>query len=528
MNIEEIKFLEIDLENLADFYGLGSIDTNSYKNLHKSVCNLALKNSIFEKIVKMATTWQSKNTTKDSLFHEVMRVYSKGLKVSTDELYFTLLLPEFVSSFNKWMPNLLGFIPGCSSLFTKCESSEAIIHSRILDYPAGVSFNENEKAIRIKSKKYFDIFGYTTTSLPLPVISSMNEEGLTLALHYKHGDYFNIEGSSIFEICFDILLHCSDVIQAKKRLKRHKSISHWGIYLSDKNSKIASIDIRGEQTHFELLELHKKNFLYFNNRLQYQNEKTFKMQPFGNRDHCLMKSEFITNSIANNYPSCSLDALKLLTSTKQNSFSWNQSPLGICAIQALSYNNKTMESYYITGQSPKFNTQNILKFKNVFKNKYEVIQGHTEENNFQKGYRHLSKAQLSIDQSNTVKAYYHIQFAIEYLEGSYEQIIARFYFYVLEYINTSDNKELYYLLKNFRQIFNDLPPYLKDHCYLFIFRIKKILGETIDESDESYLKNPNLIEILNKEKKLKPFSLKMLKKLIYPRIEILDIIYIYS
>ena len=527
---KKIKFTK-RINSPSDIISLGRDDKDEFKLIFDEFSKIALDNPIFKKAMEVTAKWQQNKITKIDSCSELISNYAEGLGVSTSDLYASLLIPELVSSFNKWIPNLLGFVPGCSSLFIKDQESKGIIHSRLLDYSAGVLLTSSERAVHIKNKDKYDVFGYTSAGFPIPTLSSINERGLSLAIHYKHGNFFNLEGSSIFEICYDILLNCKDINEAKKRLKNHQSIAHWVIYLSDQSNKVASIDIRGSEISFEAYNMKDYGYLYFNNKIMSHDLTVLKSQPYGHLSQCSMRRKSLDSNFKKLKPKSLYEALETLCfiSEDKSKNNWSLSPLTISTVQAYSINNKNFESTYILGDTPKFYSQEKIYNSNVFKNKFELSDEKFTESNFQMGFKELALAQLAIDLKDYEKAYFHLQIAQVRLKGTHEFYITQFYFNVLEYMTTNSKEDLYYILKNFEQIGPKLPNYLKDHCHLFTFRILKCLDEKYDLEELTLkIKNKNLNEILQKEHKLKPFSIKMLKKLIYPRIELLDIIYVYS
>jgi hypothetical protein len=133
-----------------------------------------------------------------------------------------------------------------------------------------------------------------------------------------------------------------------------------------------------------------------------------------------------------------------------------------------------------------------------------------------------------MDNGQVEKAYHTLQMAIIKLEGYPESFVARFFFLIWQYIHEESNKDLSYIYQEFISLEGKLPEYLNDHRILFITRLNKILGHGHNEKLRNKIKNDNLKRIFDKEIKMKSVALKMLRKFTVPRIEILDIIYIYA
>lgn len=522
------KFKKI-IESNRDVIELGKIDQREYKKLYSNVSKIALNNPIFKKAFELSTYWQQTKITKIKSSRNLIENYAKGIGVSSEQIYSSLIIPEMVSSFNKWTPNLLGLIPGCSSLFARDKESGGIIHARVLDYSLGILLSDSERALHIKNESAYDVFGFTSAGFPIPSLSSINEKGLSLAIHYKYGNYFDIEGSSIFEIAYDLLCHCKNIKEVKSRLKRHKSISHWGLYMSDQNGNVASVDIRGNEIHTEVFQMNDYDFLYFNNKVMSHDKVVENSQPYGHLSQCSMRRKSLEKNFSKFSPNSLEEYLETLCHIESNQKEYNLSPLTIASVQAYALDNKSFAGLYILGETPKLPTSSKTYSSNVFESKFEVTREKQPKTNFQRGLKHLSRSQYFIDLKDYEQVYFHLQMAIFLLKGTHEEYISKFYFNVIEYINVSVKEDLYYLLTSFQKLHSKLPSYLKDHCKLFEFRILKLLGEQYDyEHFIMEIKNNNLNNIFKNESKLKVFSLKMFKKLIYPRIELLDIIYAYS
>jgi hypothetical protein len=521
-----------------NFYSLGRRDKEGYEQVQNQITQLCMRSQYTAKILKMVTEISDDYTKRGSIdLHKEYKAYADGLEKPVKEVYFNLLLPEIVASFNKWLPNLLGIIPGCSSLFTQDNQNGGIIHSRVLDYAIAGPFEKFERSISYEFTNRLKSFSYSTAGMPFPSLSTINEKGLTLALHYKHGDYFDIKADSIFSIMYQLSSYCTNIHEVKKYLKSHPSMSHWGIYCSDQNGQIGSFDIRGSEVYSEKFDMEEHKFLYFNNRPIINSKDEEEIQPFGNKNQCLMRKDKLFTRMktykhdAKNQTLESLKALSTIEPKKStNAKNWKLDNINPSSIQALSFNNKTLESYYIQGKAPKYYCGNYIHFKNLFSNLEQVLT--TKEikknSNYYEGLDLLSTAQSSIDNGEVEKAYHVLQMSIVKLEGYPESFVARFFFLIWQYIHEDSNKDLSYIYQDLISLEGKLPEYLNDHRILFLTRLNKILGHGHDQKLRSQIKNSNLKNIFDKEVKMKAVALKLLRKFTIPRIEILDVIYIYA
>lgn len=528
--IEHIELLGNAEEN---FYALGLKDTDGFDMLFQSLKKLCMRTDLFSKAVKLTFDITNKvDFQKKEQNHSLIEAYAEGLKRPTSDVYFALLLPEFIAAFNKWTPNLLGLVPGCSSLFTLDKKTQFTVHARLLDYPLAGTFDNFERTALYHLKNRYKIFSLGTKGLCFPSLSAINEKGLTLALHYKHGDYFDLKGHSIFSTAFEILSFCESIHDVKKYLKEYPSMSYWGLYLSDATGLVGSFDICGREIYQEKFEMKEHNYLYFNNRPILSENKNRELQPYGNKIQCQMRREVFNDkwqkkkSITNK----TLEPLKVLTTPldqkKRKPKDLRLDTLTPSTIQAVSFNFHQDEVYIIGGKAPKAYNQEIYKYQNIF-NQLKVTPVKTPADDLSNEWaplREISLAQSYFDVGDIQKCYHHLQIGILKFKDHPLKNIYQFYFYVIEFMFENEKKSLSYTYAQMRELRGKLPEYLEDHLYLFLMRMEKILG--IKEIDKNPpIKHPELREIYQKEYKLKAIAIKMMKKLIYPRMETFDIIY---
>lgn len=521
-----------------NFYSLGRRDKNGHTQMYDQISKLCARSQHLVKVLKMTTEISTKISQRSSgVLHKELKAYADGLERPIDDVYFMLLLPEIVASFNKWLPNLLGIIPGCSSLFINNPNSGGIVHGRILDYAVAGPFEKFERCISYNFKNRLKSFSHSTVGMPFPSLSTMNEKGLTLALHYKHGDYFDTNGESIFSIMYQLASFCTNINEVKKYLKANPSISYWGIYCSDQDGNVASFDIKGSEVYQQRFEIKDHKYLYFNNRPIIKDAENDKLQPFGNQNQCLMRRQVIKKRMEKfNYKAkdISLEVLKTLGTIepkKQNhAKEWNLSPVTPSALQTLTFDNKDLNSYAIIGDTPKMYQGEYIKFTNLFSKCEQKTITKKVKNDpfFIKGQQSLAKAQSDMDNGHIERAYHNLQMAIEYFENYPEKYVAQFFFFCWQYIHEPSNKDLGYIYHDFKSLEGKLPSYLNDHRILFLQRLNKILSFGEDKELIKRIKNPQLKNVYIKEGKMKPMALKVLRRFIVPRIEILDIVYIYA
>jgi hypothetical protein len=307
-------------------------------------------------------------------------------------------------------------------------------------------------------------------------------------------------------------------------------MSNWGLYLSDAEHNVVSIDFGPGQYHFERFHLPEHKTLYFNNRPLRPEKLNDETIPLGNKEQCKMREKSFEclmrkhdfNGIPLPHILSDLDVNK-----NANHDSWNLPVSTIATIQNLSFNFHQDKSYYILGEAPKVKATQLLCYQNIFTS--DLTQENTpitEAKKFTNGYSAWSKAQAYWDNGEYELAYHQLQMAIVLLADSPEAEICQFYLLVWQYMNLSSAPDYKMLHIEFQSIQSNLPPYLSDHCLLFLLRLEKLLDYKLENMADK-IHHPQLKEMYQREYKLRPFVIKFLKKLIFPRMDILDIIYSY-
>lgn len=518
-----------------NFYSLGIKDRDGYIGLSEHIRSLSKTNSfhgVIEKTIKIA---QNSLFDKNDIFYKIIENYCQGLSISVSDYMAFLLLPEIISSQSKWIPELLSIIPGCSSLFVYDEKNESSIHTRILDFPLVDQYEKFERSVYLDINGLPKIISHSTRGYPLPGLTSMNEHGLTIAIHQKFSNYFNFKGEPIIKIAFDIISQATNVFEAKKILRQKSSMTYWGLYICDSQSNVLAVDICGNELYTEMFDLKENKILYFNNLPLFKDKINESSGPLSYLDTCKMKYaqfEKSKSKLKFSANDLELECLKTITKLapieKAHARDWKQSPLNIASVQVSTFNNNLQTSKLVLGDTPKVIKNSRAELKNIFTNFDYTIKESKEAKDitYNKGLQLLSKAQTLYDYKNPEHAYHYIQMASTIMNSHQEKWIADFFFCVWQYLY-AETKEDYKAVYSQLLILQDkLPEFLEDHRQLFLLRIEKVCAMPITANIE-IVSNHDLKDIFKKEQKLRPMVIKLMRKLIYPRLELPDIIYMY-
>jgi hypothetical protein len=526
-------------DSLENFYQLGLKDRANHSNILNHLNSLV--KTPFDKVdftvrkLAKATLKQGFNHLPD--FQKKMKAYSEGLGIKQDELTLSLLVPEIVSFLSKWIPGMPTNLLGCSSYFAWDDKTNSPIHGRVLDFPLQGSFDKNERALWTKLDNGPATLSYSSVGFPYPSITAMTEYGVSFALHQKFDDVFNPKGSPIFELIYNMLQKCGDLKSTLEFLKKNQSLTTWAFYMGFRNGDVLACDVMGKDLSYKTYKVEQGNILYFNNMLidegKYEQQKDF--LPYGIHQYNQMRLDIADKKLAKLNKQENMTSLKLIkdmgtpfTQRTKKSCQWKCDTVTMSSVTICAMNPSHGESLFIPGPAPKFYQKDLIQIKNAFIDPSQKVISSSKSKTKQakiNGYRDLMEAQVSFDKGDFHEAYHFLQMAIDQFEGMPELYIAKFYFYVYQYIHEQHAKVRERLLHDFQDLSGKLPEYLNDHCQLFIFRLGKIInGKSIITQDD--IVTDSLKQILLFEMKMpKIFFHKATSILTSPRIDTLDIIY---
>lgn len=512
-----------------NFYALGQRDKVSALEVYQGTLNFLIGNKHLQSILSKGFEFTDNYLKLFGKKHIPELIpYAEGLQMAPERVLFHWLLPEVVSSFNKWGSGLSNLVPGCTSVLAWDRSVESPVHLRVLDYSPLAQNTLNSRMQEFKLTNSTKIFSANYSGMPLPSLTAMNEFGLTMAIHYKHSSEFNFKGDSIFSISSALINQCQTIHDALKLIKNRTSITSWGINLSDKNGEAITIDISGNQVNFEKFNLRESDPLVFSNRPISSSSET--LQPYNFLSYCEQKEETIHKAISKiDLSKTDLDTqlLKKLLPIKTNK---NLLPhiVNSTSAQCITFNYGLKRVQEISKDIPLGDITSITQYSQVLDNTKVVLPKTKarKSNNFQVGIKHLTQYQQELDKKNISLAYHHIQMSMKYLESHNEYAIAKFYFLATQYLYEKDNRDLASLLEEFENFKFKLPNSLEDHKQLFILRLHQILNLPVPKTYKKF-NSPNIKSQWDKEKSLTSIALKSIRPFIFLRSDIYDVIYCY-
>jgi hypothetical protein len=527
-----------------NFYQLGLKDREGGKLVHHDV-KMMLRtpwkpaNIVIEEIGK-AVIKNSLLKKSDNFVH--LKSYAEGLGVSVEECAYVMLIPELVSSMSKWAPGFIKGNLGCSSFMLRNDLNE-IVHGRILDFPLQGSYDRFERAISYNLNNMPKTLGFGSVGIPYPSITLMTEDGITLALHQKFTNTFNPQGTSIFEYIFKLIQTANDKKSVIEFIKNHQTITTWCLYMTFKTGEVLACDLTGTEAFINELMVPETGILYFCNHLEDKSINQRQFLPLGFDQYNHMREDIAARKIVKlmdkktKRPSM-LEILQMMTTpldqkiTDTNFKDFKLDNITPSSLSALVMNPTAKSALYLGGPAPKIFSDNVIEIKNAFeratKEDLKIKKNHIVDPEYHEGLHFMMEAQKGFDSHDSVAIYHNLQMAIDHLEHYPEKKIAEFYFLIAQYLYETHSKVLANLLTEFKKWEDQLPPYLNDHCLMFIGRLERIL-KMPPSMEEDKIATLKLRDIYQKELKIPRLAFHPLSKaMIIPRLDILDVIYILT
>lgn len=482
------------------------------------------------------------------LFSKLLSSYAEGLEKDVEDVAFGLLVPEILSGLGGVKKfNLAKFAPslfGCSSFFA-LSADQRPIHGRILDFPLFGSYNNFERALLCQFKQTPQIFALSAAGLPYPSLTAMNGNGVTLALHQKFNTIFNLNGRSIFEICFELLCEATTLESALRFLRRQNSITAWGINLSFQTGEVLLVDLCGDDLVYKEINLHKSKVAYTNNLPVKYHTSTTNPFPAGITNNSVMRERVALEklkAVQIKGHSSEEELLKLMGTPMdmrhRDPKDYELSPVTPSSLTIATMRPAAASCSVIADPAPRIFRQNYHSFQNIWTEPsmrdYRIAPpstklARTETNNYYQGMNHFICSQTSMDLGDQQAGHHHIQMATQYFEQNkfHERFITQFFFLVYQFLSEKNRKVKFQVLDHFKDLMPNLPPRLSEHCLLFIFRLQTILLKN-SEIEQTDFKTDEFKRILKLEQKIPNVLFEhAVKQLIRPRIDLLDIVYLH-
>lgn len=496
-------------ENL---YQLGLKEKESFHRLEKRITSLLSANNFLrygQDIISRARALLKKKD--DSFFDQCIEAYAEGLGIEPSVYMSFISLFELAAHYGQIYPELKGLLPGCTSLFEK--TSEGFIHSRLVDFPLIGTFNENPRLYYWKVEGKPAILNYSCEGLAPLFFQTIHDSGFSMSLHHKPGVSYHKEGQSIFKIAFEGLFEAPNMNEFRRELRKKISVTKWGFYMLELNGTVMCTDIDGPAMNFEAFNLNESSPLIFTNIPLHNDPAGFEHFI----DFCQNREVWLREKLVRQKSQHTLDAMTDIKDQKNRK--WIHPSSTLSTVGAIQMNLARGLIHVKEGEGALTSSDAIVEFSLANQSESKLLKQAETPTDFEKAWKQASLAQSHYDQGEWDLAYHYLQMAHALMPHPAWKEILKFYINVWNFKFIGNKRELALIYRDVKKI---NPPELITDQWLFLcMRMEKKLGLVFTVNEQKvapYLQNQFKQE---RDAPLPLFNTWM--KLLYPRIEILDV-----
>lgn len=533
-----IPYIKLVGDELENFYQLGVRDKIGHKALYKQANELMPLHikSDSNLIKKLGMELIGEYFRKKSSFFKKVEAYAEGLELPPKDLLLTFLVPDILGSLNAIANQPLTPLFGCSSLFFYDEKTETPSHLRVLDFPLLGSFDKNERLVKTQFGRSQSVLSYNSIGIPFSGPTSMNEAGVTLAIHQHFGNQTNLKsGLPIFELGHEFIQKVHTLSEAKSFLSKNRPISTWSFLCSFSDGKVLRSELTPKESFFTEYQLKpdQREFFYFCNKLSHQKESPLLISIDQYNE---MREKSAVKKISKLKKLKVIDAQNVLRNISQpltvkgHSKNWNLDLVTPTSLQVCVMQPNNEQILLNSAQAPRFNQGEFIQGQSLWKTsltKFAQVKtkGKPSPQKFQRGYRELALAQNSYQEKNLHLQFHHIQMAKHYLKDYPDWALAQFFFLVFSALEAGQARHYKNLHQKFLELLPLLPAYYCDHAHIFLQRLSLLLGESYSTKHQFH--SSRLKKVFEVESTL-PWTIfkSFLKLLTHPRVDLFDIFYL--
>ena len=497
---------------IDNLYQLGLRERDSFLKIEKRVTKLLSTNFLLrfgQDVITLARTILIRR--EESFFDKCIKSYSEGLGIDASRYMSFLSLFDLAAQYGQAYPELKGILPGCSSIFSKTE--EGHVHTRLLDFPLIGLFEEAPRVYFWQPQGLAPIISFSSEGLAPLFFQGIHGNGISFALHHKPGNSMHRDGQSIFQIAFETLFKAEHLSDFKREMKKKTSVTKWAFLLLEKSGQALEMDIDGPTQKIETYNINDTSPLIFTNIPLQNDSSAFESYiKFSEIRQSWLKEKLRGQDKQN--------ILDLVTDVEDQKIkSWLHPGSTLSTVGAYSVNLTNGFIDIKVGQSALVKSDAIYRISLSNHLDINALKEKSSSSEFEKAWKLMARAQSSFDQGAYETAYHELQIAISTMPHPVWREILSFYLCIWDFKFVENNKELALIYKKIKMI--NAPPPLKDQWMLFIMRFEKRLDllPTVNAKDIS----PHLQPLFQQEKLAARPLFATWMKLLYPRLEILDI-----
>lgn len=493
-------------------YQLGMREKEAFLKIEARVAKLLSANAVLrygQDILTRAKVLLKRK--EESFFDKCISAYSEGLGIDPTRYLSFLSLFELAAHYGQVYPELKGILPGCTSVFAK--SNEGITHSRLLDFPLIGLFDEAPRLYFWQLEGKEPLLTYSCEGLAPVFFQGIHGSGMSFAIHHKPGKTYHKDGQGIFQIAFESLFEAQNFQDFKKEIKRKVSVTKWSFLLLEKSGHVVVTDIDGPAQNTESYNVNDSSPLIFTNIPLQNDSGGFEAFLKFSEDRQTWLKEKLTSTKSQHI----LDALTDIEDQKTKK--WIHPAATLATVGAYHVNLTKGYVDLKEGHSAIVASDEIIRFS--LDNNQEVtgLKPKEKTKSLEAAWKRAALAQSAFDQGDFDVAYHELQMAQAVVEHPVWKAIFTFYLYVWDFKFVSNNKELSLIYKKVKAL--QVPDSLKDQWTLLIMRMEKKLE--LSPTVTFHNVSTPLQELFQQEKLATKPVFATWMKLLYPRLEILDV-----
>ncbi len=494
-------------------YQLGISEKVAFLALEDRVSRLLSKNFLLRQgqdIVNRARARLAKD--RPTAFTNVIQGYCEGLSIEPSRYHAFLSLFEHAAHYGQIWPELKAILPGCTSYFHM--EGKDVSHARLIDFPLTGILDADPVLYLWQNEGKPTLMNFSTPGLAPVFFQAIHASGVSVAVHHKPGTLYHQGGESIFQMIFDSMIEARTAAEIKRELKKKESVTKWGVLLLDRDGKVEVCDIEGPTQKWESFNLKESGSLLFSNLpLQKGSQNFIPYLAFTESREKWMREKLKAPSEKH--------ILDLLTDVEdQKEKKWLHPAATLSTTGAVNINLTRGLIDMKIGDGALTISDPILRFSLAEQTERIIVKKEKDPTDFEKAWKRASLAQARFDDGKYDLAYHELQMAIALMPMKRWKDIFRFYLCLWDFRFVNNNRELSDVYK--RLLTLELFDNLKDQGLLLRMRLEKKLN--LSPSIEAKELPLHLQELFREEKLARGPVFSTWMNLLYPRMEILDVL----
>ncbi len=507
------KIVPLIGEPVETLYQLGLRERESFLRLEGRVRKLLSTNQLLgfgQEVVTRAKVLLRKRDP--SYFDSCIEAYAKGLGIEPVRYQSFLALFELAAHNGQAYPELKALLPGCTSVITR--QGEDMMHARLLDYPLIGIFDALPRLYHWQVPGKGPILTYSCEGMAPLFFQGVHGAGISFAVHHKPGSSFYAEGQGIFQVVFEGLFQSKTFGELKKDLRRRQTITKWSIILLDKGGAVHAVDLDGPSQNVESYDARTGGPLIFTN-IPLQGEAS-DFRSFIRFSE--LRQHWINNQLRRSPGPRHL--LDLLTDVEfRDKKEWQHPAATLATVGAWVINLTKGYVDVKEGTAPLTAGDHLLRVNLAKSNDISILRPSHAPTAFEKAWKRAAQAQSAFDEGEYDVAYHELQMAHALMPDELWRQILTFYLCLWDFRFLTSSRELAQVYKVAKRL--QLPALLRDQWTFLIMRLEKKLdlAPTVSHREIS----PELQTLFQQEKLATKALFATWMKLLYPRLEILDV-----